>query len=170
MKGHYFWLFKDNRQTRKSEHLPLKYRPCFTESPSPLLHSLSHPPAHFCPFLPSLSTLSVSLLLKVSWRTSLAQGIRILMAQGIRIHVAMQGTPVPPLVPEDPTSCGAAETMGHNYCACGLKPGSRSYWSPHAPEPVLRNEKPTYHKEEWPPLTTTRESLCKAMKDQHSQK
>ena len=43
-------------------------------------------------------------------------------------------------------------------------------------EPVLRNkrshddEKPAYRNEEWPPLATTRESLCTATKTQHSQK
>ena len=43
-------------------------------------------------------------------------------------------------------------------------------------EPVLRNkrshhnEKPAHHNEEWPLLTTTKESPCTATKTQHSTK
>ena len=59
----------------------------------------------------------------------------------------MQGTRVPALVWEDPTCCGAAKPVRHNYWACALEPASHNYWA-HGLEPVLRskrshrNEKP----------------------------
>ena len=64
----------------------------------------------------------------------------------------MQETRVWLLIQEDPRCRGAA------------KPAHRNYWSPHTLEPVIRskrslyNEKPAQHKEEWPPLATTREN------------
>ena len=41
----------------------------------------------------------------------------------------MQGTPVQALVWEDPTHCGAAKPMRHNYWACALQPASHNYGS-----------------------------------------
>ena len=38
-----------------------------------------------------------------------------LVGQWIRIHLAMQGTPVQSMVPEDPICRGAAKPMCHNY-------------------------------------------------------
>ena len=83
----------------------------------------------------------------------------------------MQGTQVRALVQEDPTRCGAAKLVSHNYWARVpqlLKPAHL--------EPVLRNkrshcnEKPTHRNKEQPPLAATREHPHAAMKTQHSQK
>ena len=41
-----------------------------------------------------------------------------LVAQCLAVHLAMQGTPVQSLVPEDPTCLGASEPVGHNYPTC----------------------------------------------------
>ena len=73
---------------------------------------------------------------------------------------AMQGTRVQALVQEDPTCCGAAKPVHHNYWACALEPASHNYWArvlqllkPVHREPVLRkkrsphNEKPVHRKE-----------------------
>ena len=38
-----------------------------------------------------------------------------LVVQGLRVHLAMQGTPVQSMVPEDPICHGAAKPMCHNY-------------------------------------------------------
>ena len=38
-----------------------------------------------------------------------------LVAQWLRIHLTMQGTWVQALVQEDPTCCGAAKPVHHNY-------------------------------------------------------
>ena len=54
------------------------------------------------------------------------------MVQWLRIHLAVQGTPVPPLVLEDSTYCGATRSVGHNYCTCALEYGNCNYGSPHA--------------------------------------
>ena len=95
----------------------------------------------------------------------------------------MQGTRVRALVQEDPTCCGATKPVRHNYRACALELTSHNYWArkpqllkPTHLEPVLRNkgshrnEKPTHHNEEQPPLAANRESLRAAMKTQCSQK
>ena len=95
----------------------------------------------------------------------------------------MQGTRVRALVREDPTCHGATKPVRHNYWACALEPVSHNYWAqvpqllkPTRPEPVLhdkrshRNEKPMHSNEEWPLLTTTRESPHAATKTQRSQK
>ena len=47
-------------------------------------------------------------------------GIKLLMldfpvVQWLRIHLPMQGTQVRALVREDPTCCGAAKPVRHNY-------------------------------------------------------
>ena len=44
-----------------------------------------------------------------------------LVAQWLRIHVAMQGTRVRALVWEDPTCHGATKPVRHNYWACALE-------------------------------------------------
>ena len=106
-----------------------------------------------------------------------------LVAQWLRIHLPMQGTRVRALVREDPTCRGAAKPVHHNYWACALEPACHNYWAhalqllkPTHLEPMLRNkrshcnEKPAHRNEEQPPLATTRESPCAAMKSQHSQK
>ena len=86
-----------------------------------------------------------------------------LVAQWWRIHLPVQETQVRSLVQEDPTCCRAARPMCHNFGACALEPGSCSYWSSSALEPVLRNkgscwdEKPSHHTEESPLLDTARE-------------
>ena len=64
-----------------------------------------------------------------------------LVIQWLRIHLEMQGTLVPSLVQEDPTSCGATERVCHNYWASTLEPEAHSYWSPHALEPVLHSKR-----------------------------
>ena len=38
-----------------------------------------------------------------------------LVAQWLRICLPVQGTQIRSLVPEDPTCCGAAKPVGHNY-------------------------------------------------------
>ena len=65
-----------------------------------------------------------------------------LVAQWLRIHLPMQGTRVPSLVPEDPTCCGATKPVRHNYWACALEPVSHNYWArvPRARAP--QQEKP----------------------------
>ena len=72
----------------------------------------------------------------------------------------MQGTWARALVQEDPTCCGAAKPVCHNYWACALEPVSHNYWA-HVPqllkparlEPVLhkrshRNKKPVHRNKE----------------------
>ena len=49
-----------------------------------------------------------------------------LVAQWLRIRLPMQGTWVRALVREDPTCCGAAKPVCHNYRACALEPASRN--------------------------------------------
>ena len=84
-----------------------------------------------------------------------------LVVQWLRICLPMQGTRVWALVREDPTYCGAAKPVHHNYWACALEPTSHNYCThvlqllkPTLLEPVLRNkrshriEKPVHHNEE----------------------
>ena len=117
----------------------------------------------------------VTLMLKPSNRLRNNQGGTSLVAQWLRIRLPVQGTRDQSLVREDPTCSGATKPVHHNYWACALEPVSHNYWArasqlqkPTCLEPLLRNkrshhnEKPTYHKEEWPPLATTRESQCTA--------
>ena len=106
-----------------------------------------------------------------------------LVAQWLRIRLAMQGTRVRAPVREDPTCRGATKPVCHNYWACALESASYNYWahmsqllkSVHL-EPVLckkrshRNEKPVHRNEESPPLAATRESPRAATKTQRSQK
>ena len=83
----------------------------------------------------------------------------------------MQGTRVQALVREDPTCLGATKPVRHNYW--GRVP---QLLKPMLLDPVLHNkrshrsEKPVHHNEEYPLLTTTRESPRAATKTQHSQK
>ena len=81
-----------------------------------------------------------------------------LVVQWLRIHLPVQGTQVQSLVWEDPTA-GCAQPTEH-MCprARGLHKKSHS------------NEKPAHHQLEYSLFTTTRESLCAAMKTQHSRK
>ena len=65
---------------------------------------------------------------------------------------ANAGDTVPSLIQEDPSYCGAIESVLHDYYwACALEPGSHNYGSPHALEPVVpskgshRNEKLAHH-------------------------
>ena len=105
-----------------------------------------------------------------------------LVAQWLGICLPMQGTRVRALVQEDPTCRTATKPMCHNYLACPPEPESHSYWArvlqllkPTHLEPVLhnkrshRNEKPSHHNKEQPPLTATRESPRAATKTQHNQ-
>ena len=87
-----------------------------------------------------------------------------LVAQWLRICLPMQGTRVWALVREDPTCRGATKPVCHNYWACALEPKCHNYW-----EKPLQWEA---HKLQWrvAPLAATRESLCTAMKTEHSQK
>ena len=63
-----------------------------------------------------------------------------LVAQWLRICLAMQRTQVPPLVLEDPTCCRVTEPTGHLF-GCTLEPIPHTYWSWHALELVLCNER-----------------------------
>ena len=62
----------------------------------------------------------------------------------------MQGTRVHSQVWEDPTSCGAAKPVYHNYRSCALEPTCHKYWA-NMPqllktmhlEPVLHNKEAT---------------------------
>ena len=90
-----------------------------------------------------------------------------LMVQWIKIHLPMQQTLVWFLVQEDSLDLEATKPVFHNYGACMLQ-----LLKPECLESVLHhqkkshdNEKPTHHNEEQPPLTSTRESLCKSIKD-----
>ena len=76
-----------------------------------------------------------------------------LMAQWLRILLPIQGTRVWALVWEDPTCCGAAKPVHHNYWACALEPASHNFWA-HVPqllkpvrlEPVLHSKR-SHHNE-----------------------
>ena len=54
-----------------------------------------------------------------------------LVAQWIRIHLAMQGKLVRSLFWEDSTCCGATKSVSQNYWAWALKPMSQQLLSPH---------------------------------------
>ena len=54
------------------------------------------------------------------------------------------------LVEEDPTCHGAPKPVCHSYWACALGPGSCSYWTLHALEPMLHSKR--YHHTEQPAL------------------
>ena len=75
------------------------------------------------------------------------QGGTSLVAQGLRICLAMQGTRVRSLVWEDPTCRGATKPVRHNYWACALEPTSHNYWA-HVPQ-LLKS-----------PCSTTREATA----------
>ena len=77
---------------------------------------------------------SITLLLKSAFRASL-------VAQWLRIRLPKQETRVQSLSREDPSGRGAAKPVSHSYYAGAIEPGSRSYGSPRAPEPVLGNER-----------------------------
>ena len=76
-----------------------------------------------------------------------------LVVQWLRIYLPVQGTRVWALVRADPTCCGTAKPVRHNYWACALEPTSHNYWA-HVPkllkpvslEPVLhpQQEKPPW--------------------------
>ena len=57
------------------------------------------------------------------------------MVQQLRIHLAMQGTLVQSLVPEDLTRCSATKPMHHNYGACALEPRNCKHWCLRTLEP-----------------------------------
>ena len=59
----------------------------------------------------------------------------------VKNHLPVQGTWVWSLILEDPTCWGATRCTRHNYRACALEPGSRSYWSPPALGPTLCNRR-----------------------------
>ena len=46
-----------------------------------------------------------------------------------RMRLSMQGMQVQSLLQEDPTRCGAAKPVYHNYWACTLEPESHSHWA-----------------------------------------
>ena len=49
-----------------------------------------------------------------------------LVAQWLGVRLPMQGTRVRALVREDPTCCGEAGPVHHNYGACDLEPVSHN--------------------------------------------
>ena len=61
-----------------------------------------------------------------------------LVVQWLRIHLAMQGTPVWSLVQEDPTCCGTTKPISHNHWVCVqqlLKPMCSRAWVPQQEKP-----------------------------------
>ena len=52
-----------------------------------------------------------------------------LVAQWLGVCLPVRGTRVWSLVREDPTCCGAAKPVHHNYWACALEPASYNYWA-----------------------------------------
>ena len=52
-----------------------------------------------------------------------------MVAQGLRIRLAIQGTLVQSLVGEDPTCLGATKSQHHSYWDCSLELSSHSYWA-----------------------------------------
>ena len=74
-----------------------------------------------------------------------------LIAQWLRICLALQGTPVSSPVWEDPTCLGAAKPVHHNYWACALEPACLNYWAQalQIPKPTPRACAP---QQEEPPL------------------
>ena len=77
----------------------------------------------------------------------------------------MQETRVWSLIQEDPTCLEVTKPVHRNSRACALEPGTCSYWSPKALEPVLSSrrshcgERPSHCREEWPLLSAATESL-----------
>ena len=74
-----------------------------------------------------------------------------LVAQRMRIHLPVQGSRVPSLVPEDPTCCGATKPVHYKYGVLGLQ-----LPKPMHLEPVLHSkrsrcsERPEYHNQREP--------------------
>ena len=64
-----------------------------------------------------------------------------LLFQWLRICLTVQGTPVRPLLWEDPTCHRTNKPVCHNYQACTLEPTSSSYWSPCTIKPVIWNKR-----------------------------
>ena len=132
--------------------------------------------------LPGLGTRSHMHATTKSSSTTTKDPVTSLVVQWLRIRLPMQGTWVQSLVREDPTCCGATKLVCHNYWACALEHASHNYWAcvpqllkPAHLKPVIRNkrschnERPVHCKEEYPLLTTTRESPHAATKTQRSQ-
>ena len=87
-----------------------------------------------------------------------------LMVQWLKNRLSMQGTQVQSLVWEDSTCLeAAAKPRHHNPRAQALESGSHNRGSLHILELVLCSKRVA-------PLAPSRESLCIAMKTQHSQK
>ena len=63
----------------------------------------------------------------------------------------MQGTQVWALVQEDPTCCGTAKPVRHNYWPCTLEPTSHNYWSPRATTTEARAPRARAPQQEKPP-------------------
>ena len=80
-----------------------------------------------------------------------------LVVPWLRIHLAMQGSPVPSLVPEGPTCLGASELRQHNYWACALEPRSYSYGGPCASSLCFTTREATAKRTSW---TKTQSSPC----------
>ena len=74
-----------------------------------------------------------------------------LIAQWLRICLALQETPVSSPVWEDPTCLRAAKPVHHNYWACALEPACLNYWAQalQIPKPTPRACAP---QQEEPPL------------------
>ena len=64
-----------------------------------------------------------------------------LVAQWWRIHLPMHQIQVQSLIQGDSTCYRATKLMYHKYWGCSLEPGSCSYWSRHAFESTLNNNK-----------------------------
>ena len=80
------------------------------------------------------------------------------VAQRQRICLQMWEALVWSLIWAGPKCCGATKPMYHNYWACALEPGNRSYWSLHALELcALQWEARTPQLESRPPLTAARQ-------------
>ena len=79
------------------------------------------------------------------------------MVQWLRIHLAMQGTSVLPLVQEDPSSHGETKPASSNY-----EPMRCNYWSLHAQEPVLH--KTSHHSEKPAQRNRVATRLCNQRK------
>ena len=76
---------------------------------------------------------------EIPWSKS-SRGIS-LMVQWLKTCLPMQGTGVRSLVWEDFTCSRATKSVGYNYWAGALEPASCNYWSLHALEPGLQQEK-----------------------------
>ena len=106
-----------------------------------------------------------------------------LVVQLVRIHLAMQGTPVRPLVWEDPTGPEQLNPCATTTEAVLKSLASCSHWThvlqllrPAYLEPRLHNkrsycsEKAAHWDKKAAPISTTRESPCAAVNTKHSQK